>query len=41
MINIYTRQLYISSYVEHISNSGTTLWNSGTEGKEKRMKEYW
>jgi hypothetical protein len=25
-----------NSYVEHICNSGTTLWNSGKEGKEKR-----
>jgi hypothetical protein len=25
-------------YVEHIYNSGTTLWNSGKEGKEKRIE---
>jgi hypothetical protein len=26
---------YTSSYVEHVSNSGTTLWILGKEGKEK------
>jgi hypothetical protein len=32
---------YTNSYVEeHICNSGTTLWNLGKEGKEKRMIEH-
>jgi hypothetical protein len=26
-----------NSYVERVCNSGTSLWNSGKEGKEKRM----
>jgi hypothetical protein len=26
-----------NSYVEHACNSGTTLWNSGKEGREKRL----
>jgi hypothetical protein len=30
---------YTSSYVEQASNSGTTLLNSGKEGKEERMIE--
>jgi hypothetical protein len=28
---------YTKLYVEHVCNSGTTLWNSGEEGKEKKM----
>jgi hypothetical protein len=37
-INIYTKQArsHINSYVEHVCNSGTALWNSGKEGKEKK-----
>jgi hypothetical protein len=31
---------YTNSDVEHICNSGTTLWNSGKEGKEKQMIEH-
>jgi hypothetical protein len=27
--------------VEHVYNSGTTLWTSGKEEKEKRMIEHW
>jgi hypothetical protein len=26
---------YTNSYVEHVCNSETTLWNSGKEGKGK------
>jgi hypothetical protein len=29
-----------NSEVEHVCNSGTALWNSGKERKEKRMIEY-
>jgi hypothetical protein len=41
-INIYTKtnMIYTNSIVEHVCNSGTTLWNSGKEGKEKRMLEF-
>jgi hypothetical protein len=39
-INIYIKQEYTNSHVEHVCNSGTTLWNSGREGKEKRMIEH-
>jgi hypothetical protein len=31
---------YINSIVEHVCNSGTTLWNLGKERKEKRMTEH-
>jgi hypothetical protein len=31
---------HTNSYVEHVCNSGTTLWNSGKEGKQKRMIEH-
>jgi hypothetical protein len=24
----------------HVSNSGTALWGTGKEGKEKRMREH-
>jgi hypothetical protein len=24
-------------YIEHVCNSGTTIWHSGEEGKEKKM----
>jgi hypothetical protein len=30
----------VNSNVEHVCNSGTTLWNSGREEKEKRMVEH-
>jgi hypothetical protein len=30
---------YKNSYVEHVCNSGSTLWNSGKEAKEKRVIE--
>jgi hypothetical protein len=30
---------YTKSEVENVCNSGTTLWNSGKEGREKRMIE--
>jgi hypothetical protein len=33
-------QSYTNSCVEHVCNSRTTLWNSGNEGKEKRMIEH-
>jgi hypothetical protein len=33
-INIYTKT---NSDVEHACKSGTILWNSGKEGKEKSM----
>jgi hypothetical protein len=34
----YTKQTwYTKLYVEHVCNSETILWNSGEEGKEKRM----
>jgi hypothetical protein len=39
---IYTQKQtwsYINSYVEHICDSGTNLWNSVKEEKEKRMIE--
>jgi hypothetical protein len=35
---LFTNQawsIYTNSYVEYVSNSGTTLWNAGKEGKEK------
>jgi hypothetical protein len=28
------------SGIEHVCNSGTTLWNSEKEGKEKKMIEH-
>jgi hypothetical protein len=28
---------YTNSDVEHACNSGTTLWNSWTQGKEKKI----
>jgi hypothetical protein len=31
---------HIQTHVEHVCNSETTLWNSGKEGKEKRMIEH-
>jgi hypothetical protein len=31
---------YTNSHVEHISSSGTTLWNLEKEGKEKSMIEH-
>jgi hypothetical protein len=31
---------YTNSYVQHVYNSGTTLWFSGKEGKEKGMIEH-
>jgi hypothetical protein len=31
---------YTNSEVELFCNSGTTLWNLGKEGKEKRMNEH-
>jgi hypothetical protein len=31
---------YTNSHVKHVCNSGTILWNSGREGKEKRMTEH-
>jgi hypothetical protein len=31
---------YTQTYVNHICNSGTTLWNLGEQGKEKRMIEH-
>jgi hypothetical protein len=34
------KQAYTNAYVEHISDSGTTLWNLGKERKEKRMTEH-
>jgi hypothetical protein len=33
-------QSYTNSNVEQVCNSGTTLWNSGKEGKEKRTTEH-
>jgi hypothetical protein len=40
-VNIYTKtRLYTNSNVEHVCNSGTTPWNFGKEGKEKRMIEH-
>jgi hypothetical protein len=41
-INVYTKQTcsYTNLYVEHVCNSGATLWNSGKEGKERRMIEH-
>jgi hypothetical protein len=41
-INIYTKTsmiIYTNSVVEHVCDSGTTLWNSGKVRKEKRMIE--
>jgi hypothetical protein len=40
--NIYTKTSMIiyNSNVEHVCNSGATLWNSGKEGKEKRKIEH-
>jgi hypothetical protein len=40
-INIYTKtsMIYTNSDVEHVCNNGTTLWNSGKEGKEKKKIE--
>jgi hypothetical protein len=37
--NVYTKQpwSHIHLDVEHVCNSGTTIWNLGKEGKEKRM----
>jgi hypothetical protein len=32
--------LYTNSDVEHVSNSGTTLWNLGKEGKEKKKTHH-
>jgi hypothetical protein len=29
-------QIYTNLYVEHVCNGGTTLWDLGQEGKEKR-----
>jgi hypothetical protein len=34
------QKMHTNSYVEHIHNSGTTLWKLGKEGKEKRMIEH-
>jgi hypothetical protein len=34
-INIYTNT---NSYVEHVCNSGTTLWNPGKEVKERMIE---
>jgi hypothetical protein len=31
---------YTKSEVENVCNSGTTLWNSGKEGREKRTIEH-
>jgi hypothetical protein len=41
-INTYKKQAlsYTNSYIEHVCNSGTTLWNLGKEGKEKSMIEH-
>jgi hypothetical protein len=41
-INIHTQKktTYPNSDVEHVCNSGTTVWNSGKEEKEKRMIEH-
>jgi hypothetical protein len=41
-INIYTKTsiIYRNSDEEHDCSSGTTLWNSGKEGKEKRKREH-
>jgi hypothetical protein len=41
-INIYTKQArsYSNSDEEHGCDSGTTLWNSGKEEKEKRKIEH-
>jgi hypothetical protein len=32
--------IYTNSDVEHVCIVGTILWNSGKEGKEKRMTEH-
>jgi hypothetical protein len=37
-INIYRKPSMI--IYKHDYNSGATLWNSGKEGKEKRMIEH-
>jgi hypothetical protein len=34
------RSINTNLYVEHVCNSGTTLWNLGEEGKEKRMTQH-
>jgi hypothetical protein len=40
-INVYTKTSVITyADVEHVCNSGSSLWNSGEEGKEKRMIEH-
>jgi hypothetical protein len=41
-INIYTKtsMTIYNSDVEHVCDSGTTLWNLGKGGKEKRMIEH-
>jgi hypothetical protein len=38
-INTYTKQAqsYTNPDVERVCNSGTALWNSGKEGREKRV----
>jgi hypothetical protein len=39
--NLYTKTiLIIYSDVEHFGTSGTSVWNSGREGTEKRMKDH-
>jgi hypothetical protein len=39
--NISTKtSVIINSEIEHVCNSGTTIWNSGKERKEKRMIEH-
>jgi hypothetical protein len=35
-----TSMIYRNSDEEHVCNSGTSLWNLGEEGKEKRMIEH-
>jgi hypothetical protein len=34
-----TKHNHIHLYIEHVCNSGIIIWNSGEEGKEKRMME--
>jgi hypothetical protein len=39
-INTKTSMIIYKLNVEHVCNSGTSLWDSGKEGKEKRMTEH-
>jgi hypothetical protein len=40
-INVHkNKHDHVPTHVEHVCNSGNTLWNSGKEGKEKGMIEH-